>query len=254
MPNRILRESIRTSDSINSLNWFEEVLFYRLIVSCDDYGRFDGRPAIIKGTCFPLKDIRVNEIEKALHSLSAAGMVENYTVDGRPFLRLTAWERFQKARAEKSKYPAPGSGTMKTEKNITIEPDCKPLQTSANKCLQVQADVSEYDIRESNTIYEDSARVREKLEEFRDYLEKLEGRPVTTAKMEIVVRKLLSLTQNEEEQIRLLDEAMANGWKNVYRSKAKKSKKPDINRAEEIDYNTLATADFLGGLEDKNEQ
>ena len=45
MPNRILKESIRTSDTIGELSWFEEVLFYRLIVSCDDYGRFDGRTA-----------------------------------------------------------------------------------------------------------------------------------------------------------------------------------------------------------------
>lgn len=63
MPNRILKESIRTSDSINELSWFEEVLFYRLIVSCDDYGRFDGRVAIIKGTCFPLKNVTNKNIE-----------------------------------------------------------------------------------------------------------------------------------------------------------------------------------------------
>ncbi|MDE6938470.1 MAG: hypothetical protein K2P28_09920 [Lachnospiraceae bacterium] len=34
--------------------------FYRLIVVCDDYGRFDGRPAIIKGACFPLKEPSCN--------------------------------------------------------------------------------------------------------------------------------------------------------------------------------------------------
>ena len=56
MPNRIIKESICRSDSIDSLSWFEEVLFYRLIVVCDDYGRFDGRPAVVKGSCFPLKD------------------------------------------------------------------------------------------------------------------------------------------------------------------------------------------------------
>ena len=36
MPNRIIRESICTSDSVDKLSWFEEVLFYRLIVNCDD--------------------------------------------------------------------------------------------------------------------------------------------------------------------------------------------------------------------------
>ena len=54
MPNRILKESVCTSDSVNKLSWFEEVLFYRLIVNCDDYGRFDGRVSIIKNRLFPL--------------------------------------------------------------------------------------------------------------------------------------------------------------------------------------------------------
>ena len=32
MPNRIIKESICRSEEIDSLSWFEEVLFYRLIV------------------------------------------------------------------------------------------------------------------------------------------------------------------------------------------------------------------------------
>ena len=107
MPNRIIKESICVSDSIDSLAWFEEVLFYRLIVVCDDYGRFDGRIPIIKGKCFPLKDLRNGDIEKALDKLSAVGMVEKYEVQGRPYLQLIAWERHQQIRAHKSKYPAP---------------------------------------------------------------------------------------------------------------------------------------------------
>ncbi len=105
MPNRIIKESICRSDSIDSLSWFEEVLFYRLIVSCDDYGRFDGRPAIIKGSCFPLKDVTNKDIEKALDKLSAVGLVRGYEVQGRPFLQLATWEQHQQVRAKKSKYP-----------------------------------------------------------------------------------------------------------------------------------------------------
>lgn len=105
MPNRIIKESICRSDSIDSLSWFEEVLFYRLIVSCDDYGRFDGRPAIIKGSCFPLKDVTNKDIKKALDKLSAVGLVRGYEVQGRPFLQLATWEQHQQVRAKKSKYP-----------------------------------------------------------------------------------------------------------------------------------------------------
>lgn len=105
MPNRILKESICRSGSIDSLSWFEEVLFYRLMVVCDDFGRFDGRVQIIKGTCFPLKDITNKDIEKALDKLSAVGLVRAYEVQGRPYLQLVTWEQHQQIRAKKSKYP-----------------------------------------------------------------------------------------------------------------------------------------------------
>ena len=111
MPNRIIKESIRTSDSINELSWFEECLFYRLIVSCDDFGRFDGRPAIIKGPCFPLKEgVTTKNIESALSKLTSAGLVKRYVVDGKPYLSLPSWGQHQTTRATKSKYPNPDEG------------------------------------------------------------------------------------------------------------------------------------------------
>ena len=125
MPNRIIKESIRTSDSINELNWFEECLFYRLIVSCDDYGRFDGRPAIIKGSCFPLKEnVTVKTIRDALNKLATAGLVNLYMVDGKPYLSLPTWEHHQTIRAKKSKYPSPDDGEM-----IEHENNCEQMHT-----------------------------------------------------------------------------------------------------------------------------
>lgn len=106
MPNRILKEGICRSEEIDSLSWLEEVLFYRLIVNCDDYGRFDARIKIIKNICFPLKDITEKDIEKALIKLSAVGLVRVYEAQGRPTLQLVTWEKHQSIRAKKSKYPA----------------------------------------------------------------------------------------------------------------------------------------------------
>lgn len=106
MPNRILKESICRSDSIDTLSWFEEVLFYRLIVNCDDYGRFDGRPAIIKGSLFPLKDITVKDIEVTLRKLVSSELIIAYESEGRPIVQLCTWEKHQNVRAKKSKYPA----------------------------------------------------------------------------------------------------------------------------------------------------
>ena len=146
MPNRIIKESIRTSDSINELNWFEECLFYRLIVSCDDFGRFDGRPAIIKGTCFPLKEnVTVKTIKDALNKLATAELVNLYTVDGKPYLSLPTWENHQTVRAKKSKYPNPDDGE---------------IISSENNCMQMNADVpvNVFDIRKRNTSNDNNKR------------------------------------------------------------------------------------------------
>lgn len=147
MPNRIIKESICRSDSIDSLSWFEEVLFYRLIVVCDDYGRFDGRAAIIKGSCFPLKDIRVEQIEKALDKLSTVGMVWRYSVEDRPFLQLIAWERHQQKRAKNSKYPAPDETC-----NQLISDDCKCPRETRNENRETRIENRESNARAKTAI------------------------------------------------------------------------------------------------------
>ena len=108
MGNRIIKESICTSSTIDKLSWFGEVLFYRLIVNADDYGRFDGRPAVIKGRLFPLKDIRIEQIEAGLNELSSVGIVARYSVsNGQSFLQIVTWAKHQQIRNKKSKYPDP---------------------------------------------------------------------------------------------------------------------------------------------------
>lgn len=121
MPNRILKESICRSDSIDALSWFEEVLFYRLIVNCDDFGRYDARLKIIKNICFPLKDVTEKDVESALKKLSAAGLVRVYETQGRPYLQLVTWEAHQNIRAQKSKYP-------------TFDETCIQMYADDNSC------------------------------------------------------------------------------------------------------------------------
>lgn len=129
MPNRIIKESICRSDSIDSLTWFEEVLFYRLIVVCDDFGRFDGRAAVVKGSCFPLKDdITKKQIADALNKLSTVGLVRGYEVRGKSFLQLTAWEKHQQIRAKNSKYPSPDETC-----NQLISDDCNSTRNRESK-------------------------------------------------------------------------------------------------------------------------
>lgn len=121
MPNRLLKEGICTSDAINMLSSDSEVLFYRLLVVADDYGRMDGRVQIVKSQCFPLKDsFTLEKISDLLEELRQTNLISLYKVDNKPFFFIKKWE--QRVRS-KGKYPEP------TEENIVESPtlDSNPL-------------------------------------------------------------------------------------------------------------------------------
>lgn len=129
MPNRIIKESICSSEEIDKLTAFQETMFYRLIVNCDDYGRMDARVKILASKLFPLRrDIRENQIEDALRALTSAELVILYTVDGKPFLQMKTWEKHQTIRAKTSKYPPPENGM------ITPASICNHMQADASTC------------------------------------------------------------------------------------------------------------------------
>ena len=149
MPNRIIKESICTSEEIDKLTPFEETVFIRLMVNCDDFGRFDGRAKVLSARLFPLKSITPEEMTHALTALVNADLVTVYEVDGKPFVHLNSWEKHQTTRASKSKYPSPS------------ESNCKQLQADEINCKQVQANTSKCSrnrIRIRNTINDNRNR------------------------------------------------------------------------------------------------
>ena len=108
MPNRLLREGICSSDALNAVSAEEEVFFYRLLVVCDDFGRMDARPAILKAQCFPLREsVTFAKLEQWLCALAAKGLIVRYrTADGAPLLQVNKWEQGVRS---KPKYACPES-------------------------------------------------------------------------------------------------------------------------------------------------
>jgi len=119
MPNRIIKESICTSHNLNQLSVRAENFFYRIIVNCDDYGRTDGRVAVLRAKCYPLKipTVRVSHIESWLQELIKHNLVYTYEIEGQRYLQLITWGDHQQIRAHKSKYPDPNGQRKSTEIN-----------------------------------------------------------------------------------------------------------------------------------------
>jgi hypothetical protein len=107
MPNRILKESICKSESLEKLSWFERVVFFHLIVICDDYGRTDARPGVLKGSMFPLNHVTCGQIIRAIEKLQSVGIVTFYEADGGTYLQICNWDKHQNVRTKRGKFPPP---------------------------------------------------------------------------------------------------------------------------------------------------
>ncbi len=109
MPNRILKDGICTSETIDLLSVEGERFFYRLLVQCDDFGRMDARPSVLRARCFPLRLDKVSDklVSRWLDELVAANLVWLYAVEDKTYLQVTKWNAHQQIRAARSKYPEP---------------------------------------------------------------------------------------------------------------------------------------------------
>ncbi len=107
MPNRILKDSICTSPNIDALSREAEVFFYRLLVQCDDYGRMDARPAILRAKCYPLQidTVTQDDIKRWFAELVQANLIIPYRANDGDYLQMRTWEKHQQVRAKRSKYP-----------------------------------------------------------------------------------------------------------------------------------------------------
>ena len=123
MPNRIIKDSIRTSKSINAMSDFQFRLWAYLITYVDDYGRGSADPELLKGFVFPRrKGVTEGTIQKTLAELATIGSVILYEVDGEPYLCFPNWSEHQVVRNKVSKFPAPEDGALTS---------CIQLQTIA---------------------------------------------------------------------------------------------------------------------------
>jgi len=152
MPNRILKESIATSDNLNSCSPEAQMLFIRLITRADDYGRFEARPSIVRGFCYPLALDRISDedIVGWLSELQNNRLLQIYQgEDEVSYLYLVNWERHQRVRNKRSRYPQPpalcedsrriaadcGESQRNAPARAESNPDPNPIQSESNQVI-----------------------------------------------------------------------------------------------------------------------
>ena len=139
MANRILKESIRTNKKIYKLSWFEEVFFYRLITAVDDYGIYYADPPVLAHTLFPLcHNVTLRMTEAALDHLEQLHLITRYTVGEEGyFLKLVNWEKHQRVRNSRRKFPAP------EEARPAEDPGAEPHEADTPEAEEPETDPEE---------------------------------------------------------------------------------------------------------------
>src|SRR5678815_1551782 len=98
MPQRFLKPGITNSERWNSVSWKAQSLYIRILTVVDDYGRYDGRSAVIHGICLsiynathPEAPVELQETDKMLQELASHKLVALYEAEGKIVVQLTQW-------------------------------------------------------------------------------------------------------------------------------------------------------------------
>lgn len=119
MPNRIIRQSINSSERVNSLSWEAEVFYRRLLLVVDDYGRYEASAKLLISACYPVAfdRVTVQDVEALVRECSLVRandgkreqLLAVYEIEGRRYLQIN---NFGQRTRTPSKYPEPPSADI----------------------------------------------------------------------------------------------------------------------------------------------
>lgn len=154
MPTRLIREGFLDSDPLRAAGELAEVLFTRLMLVADDYGRFDGRVTVICRRCWPLGGPSEDSVAERLAALAANGLVVVYEVDGKPFICIQKFR--QRLRVKNaSKYPDPPDSSPRNPQP-PVKPPPSDGHATDGRALEVHAKAEVHNPPASATTVEKS--------------------------------------------------------------------------------------------------
>lgn len=108
VPNRELREGIKSSGVINDLSDRGFRVYINVISSADDFGLLEWSPTWVKAEALPLLAWTLAEVSEAMADVAAKKAVRLYESAGKQYAAVEKWE--QRRWAKKPKCPEPPWG------------------------------------------------------------------------------------------------------------------------------------------------
>ncbi len=113
MPNRVVREGLLDSKSVSTMSDAAQILYGRLMLVVDDFGRYEADPALLRVKCFPrlLDRWSVERVRDALQEVSQTPTDDGFPVvlvyfhGNKQYLEIANFN--QRLRAKRARYPEP---------------------------------------------------------------------------------------------------------------------------------------------------
>jgi hypothetical protein len=131
MANRVVRGEFNASESMAARSLMAELVFVKLLLVVDDYGRCDARPRLLLSQLWPMRE-EVNTSDLAIWVDELASGDDPplviYEVEGRKFIELVNYEqhRGNSKRSSVSRFPHPPAESQPVRPLIPPDPPDPP--------------------------------------------------------------------------------------------------------------------------------
>ncbi len=214
MPTRYLKPGIRDSERIEAVSISDaEILYYRLLVTVDDFGRTDARPLMVKSACFPIRlRATADKCMQWMQELDKSGLIALYEVEGKSYLQITKWDNTP--RATSSKFPDPPADVYKRMQMllVTVTKTVTKTETDKGAAKAAGGGVNGKDLELPDWVpldnWETYIAMRTKIK-----------KPCTLRAKRMLLGKLDELKEKGFNPAQLLAEAESKCWLSVYEPK-----------------------------------
>jgi hypothetical protein len=120
MARRMIDDSMWANERFAEMPMGARLLQIGIINHADDQGRMKANPIYLRAQVFPYDDVSPKQIHEWLTLMATNGTIILFEVDGRAYLQLTNWWRYQSLQyAQPSQFPRPDGWKDRIRRTLT---------------------------------------------------------------------------------------------------------------------------------------